>query len=65
MGIMHRDVKPHNVMIDHDQRKVITMQSEQSQINITFKINHPGVEWIAQPCSQLIGHIWRSCELIV
>ena len=23
MGVMHRDVKPHNVMIDHEQRKVI------------------------------------------
>ena len=22
MGIMHRDVKPHNIMIDHEQRKL-------------------------------------------
>ena len=25
MGIMHRDVKPHNVMIDHQMRKVLAM----------------------------------------
>lgn len=24
MGVMHRDVKPHNVMIDHQNRKVST-----------------------------------------
>jgi casein kinase II subunit alpha len=26
-GIMHRDVKPHNVMIDHENRKVINNQT--------------------------------------
>ena len=26
-GIMHRDVKPHNVMIDHEKRKVSTRLS--------------------------------------
>lgn len=32
MGIMHRDVKPHNVMIDHQLRKVspLVVSPEQS-----------------------------------
>ena len=28
-GIMHRDVKPHNVMIDHEKRKVRTTLSNE------------------------------------
>lgn len=29
-GIMHRDVKPHNVMIDHEKRKVRTVFSNKT-----------------------------------
>lgn len=36
MGIMHRDVKPHNVMIDHQLRKVGSLQS--LNIHLTNKV---------------------------
>lgn len=32
MGIMHRDVKPHNVMIDHQQKKVLGHQGFEARL---------------------------------
>lgn len=34
MGIMHRDVKPHNVMIDHQLRKVSSLKPLTDDINV-------------------------------
>ena len=39
MGIMHRDVKPHNVMIDHDQRKVSANKSLNQLVNHNESVN--------------------------
>ena len=36
MGIMHRDVKPHNVMIDHDNRKVRSFVLRRSRFLPTY-----------------------------
>jgi len=33
-GIMHRDVKPHNVMIDHEQRKVGLLYYSQASCSV-------------------------------
>lgn len=38
MGIMHRDVKPHNVMIDHEHRKVRKIML--SLVCSLMKLNH-------------------------
>lgn len=35
MGIMHRDVKPHNVMIDHELRKVSLSSKENYITNVS------------------------------
>lgn len=34
MGIMHRDVKPHNIMIDHSKKQVHTL----SRIEVVLKV---------------------------
>lgn len=43
-GIMHRDVKPHNVMIDHEHRKVYFMNGSlrtKSEINFLIYLVTP------------------------
>lgn len=40
MGIMHRDVKPHNVMIDHEHRKVL-----QSREGSYFSLGKTGIHF--------------------
>lgn len=44
MGIMHRDVKPHNVMIDHENRKVCTFLYVSSNF-ILFKTQLRLIDW--------------------
>ena len=41
MGIMHRDVKPHNVMIDHQLRKVLAADAPP----LPFCMNHSNDEF--------------------
>lgn len=40
MGIMHRDVKPHNVMIDHEHRKVSDKYSPYLYTKTKIYLNH-------------------------
>jgi casein kinase II subunit alpha len=43
-GIMHRDVKPHNVMIDHEKRKVgISYQNKGASLTRTSCASSTGV----------------------
>lgn len=41
MGIMHRDVKPHNVMIDHEHRKVVWGGWGQGGVLLNFRLSFP------------------------
>ncbi|KAL4573463.1 hypothetical protein LXL04_020271 [Taraxacum kok-saghyz] len=47
-GIMHRDVKPHNVMIDHEQRKLRLIDWGLAEFY------HPGTEYNVRVASRLL-----------
>lgn len=48
-GIMHRDVKPHNVMIDHEQRKLRLIDWGLAEFY------HPGKEYNVRVASRLFS----------
>ncbi|KAM4692021.1 LOW QUALITY PROTEIN: casein kinase II subunit alpha-like [Rhinophrynus dorsalis] len=54
MGIMHRDVKPHNVMIDHEHRKL-------RLIDCLAEFYHPGQEYNVRVASRY----FKGPELLV
>jgi casein kinase II subunit alpha len=63
MGIMHRDVKPHNVMIDHQQRKLRLIDWGLAEFY------HPGQDYNVRVASRyfkgpelLVDYQVRICE---
>lgn len=74
MGIMHRDVKPHNVMIDHENRKLRLIDWGLAEFY------HPGQEYNVRVASryfkgpelladyqvlQIIHIHWFYCSIIL
>lgn len=62
MGIMHRDVKPHNVMIDHDHRKLRLIDWGLAEFY------HPGQDYNVRVASRyfkviLISNFW-NCYML-
>ena len=49
-GIMHRDVKPHNVMIDHEQRKLRLIDWGLAEFY------HPGKEYNVRVASRFVSY---------
>ncbi|KAK3020802.1 hypothetical protein RJ639_047674 [Escallonia herrerae] len=58
-GIMHRDVKPHNVMIDHEQRKLRLIDWGLAEFY------HPGKEYnvrvASSPDAEIFGKLFHGC----
>ncbi|XP_029646685.1 casein kinase II subunit alpha isoform X1 [Octopus sinensis] len=53
MGIMHRDVKPHNVMIDHENRKETNVYLQLRLIDWGLaEFYHPGMEYNVRVASR-------------
>lgn len=59
-GIMHRDVKPHNVMIDHELRKLRLIDWGLAEFY------HPGKEYNVRVASrQVFKVIWFLLLLVI
>ena len=56
-GIMHRDVKPHNVMIDHEQRKLRLIDWGLAEFY------HPGKEYNVRVASRLTSILFFLLDL--
>lgn len=56
MGIMHRDVKPHNVMIDHENRKLRLIDWGLAEFY------HPGQEYNVRVASRYFKASSRKCR---
>lgn len=56
-GIMHRDVKPHNVMIDHEQRKLRLIDWGLAEFY------HPGKEYNVRVASRFFSY-FNECLIV-
>lgn len=59
MGIMHRDVKPHNVMIDHDHRKLRLIDWGLAEFY------HPGQDYNVRVASRYFKVMWFLEDTVI